>query len=181
MQRNRPAPHCFVLPPRPVGPGHGELDFLLEGRPSHLGSQPANGRGRNAAGLGDGLRCVARVEITLRHQLEDRDGAAAVGQHRVAHQAGRNSGRHAAGERSRRFEDERLAGLVAGEEPVIRRTRRLDHQPPGVGIAAQVVDIDPVGLQQFVDQREHEEAVGAGPDADPFIGNRRITGAHRVY
>ena len=180
MQRDRPAAHRLVAPPGPVGPRHGELDFLLEGGAGHLGGEPANRRGRNAAGLGDGLRRVARIEIALGHQLEDRHGAPAVGQHRLADEAGRNSGRHAAGERSRRFEDERLAGLVAGEEPVIRRARRLDHQPAGVGVAAEIVDIDPVGLQQFVDQREHEKPVGAGPDADPFVGDRRITGAHRV-
>ena len=181
VQRDRSATHRLVAPPRPVGPRHRELDFLLEGGTSHLGSQPANGRGRNAAGLGDGFRCVTRVEITLGHQLKDRDRAPAIGQHRVADEAGRNSGRHTAGERSRRFEDQRLAGLVAGEEPVIRRPRRLDHQPAGVGIAAQIVDIDPVGLQQFMDQREHKKSVGAGPDPDPLIGNRRITGAHRVH
>ena len=31
-----------------------------------------------------------------------------------------------------------------------------------------------------MDQREHEQAVGAGADADPFVGDRAVAGAHRV-
>ena len=34
--------------------------------------------------------------------------------------------------------------------------------------------------QQLVDQRRHEQAVGAGLDADPFVGDGVVAGAHRV-
>ena len=146
----------------------------------HLGREPPNSRGRNAASLGNGFGRVARVEIALGDELKDRDRAPAVGQRRVADEAGRDSRRHAAGERSRRFEDERLAGLVAGKEPVISRARSLDHQPGGIGVAAEIIDIDPIGLEQFVDQRQHKKPVRAGPDPDPFVGDRRIAGAHRI-
>ena len=33
---------------------------------------------------------------------------------------------------------------------------------------------------QAVDERAGKETVGARPDADPFIGDRRIAGAHRI-
>src|SRR6266403_2408766 len=32
-----------------------------------------------------------------------------------------------------------------------------------------------------MDQRQHEQPVGAWPDPDPFVGDRRIAGAHRIY
>ena len=35
-------------------------------------------------------------------------------------------------------------------------------------------------LQQLVDQREREQAVGARADADPLVGDRAVAGAHRV-
>ncbi len=31
-----------------------------------------------------------------------------------------------------------------------------------------------------MDQGHHEQAVGARPDAYPFIGDGRVTGAHRI-
>ena len=34
--------------------------------------------------------------------------------------------------------------------------------------------------QQLVDQREREQAVGAGADADPLVGDRAVAAAHRV-
>ena len=35
-------------------------------------------------------------------------------------------------------------------------------------------------LQQLMDQRQDQQAVGARPDADPVVGDRRIAGAHRI-
>ncbi len=35
-------------------------------------------------------------------------------------------------------------------------------------------------LQQLVHQRQHEQAVGARRDADPFVGDGGIAGAHRI-
>ena len=34
--------------------------------------------------------------------------------------------------------------LAAGKEPVIGRTRRLDHQPGGIGVTNQIIEIDPI-------------------------------------
>ena len=63
---------------------------------------------------------------------------------------------------------------------MVGSARRIDHQPAGIGVAHQVVDIDFTGTQQFMDQRHDEQAVGARPDSDPFVGDCRIAGAHRV-
>ena len=49
-----------------------------------------------------------------------------------------------------------------------------------VRVAHQVIQIDAVAAQQFVDQREREQAVGAGADADPFVGDRAVAGAYRI-
>ena len=60
------------------------------------------------------------------------------------------------------------------------RARRIHHQPGRVGVAHQEIEIDAVGLQQLMHDRQHQQAVGAGRDADPFVGDRRIAGAHRI-
>ena len=49
-----------------------------------------------------------------------------------------------------------------------------------VGEAHQIVEIDFLGAHQFMDQRADEQAVGARPDADPFVGDRAIAGADRI-
>ena len=76
--------------------------------------------------------------------------------------------------------DQRPAVGVAGDQPVIGVARCVDHQPGGVGPADQVVEVDPPGVQELVDQAHDEEPVGAGADADPFVGNGRVAGADRV-
>jgi len=147
----------------------------------HFGGEASNGGRRDAAGLGDRFGCVAGVQITLGDELKDRDGAPAARHRCLADQTGRNSRRQATGERSRRLQNEGFTGIVAREEPVIRRSWGLDHQPGGVGVAAEVIDIDVVGLEQFVDQREDKKPIRPWPDPDPLVGYRRIAGPHRVY
>ena len=63
---------------------------------------------------------------------------------------------------------------------MLGRARRIDDQPGRVGVAHQVVDVDLPRLEQFVDDCEDQQAVGAGADADPVVGDRRIAGAHRI-
>ncbi len=75
---------------------------------------------------------------------------------------------------------QRVAAVVAREQAVVRGPRRIHHQPGRVGVAHQVVEVDAVGPQQLVDQRQHEQAVGARADADPLVGDRGIAGAHRI-
>ena len=78
------------------------------------------------------------------------------------------------------FEHQRLPVRVAGEQTMLGRTRRVDDEPRRVRIADEIVDVDPARLEQFVNHRQDQKAVRARPDADPVVGNRRITGAHRV-
>ena len=75
---------------------------------------------------------------------------------------------------------QRVAGRVAREQAVVVLAGIADHQPGRVGVAHQVVDIDLLGRQQLVHQRTGEQPVGAGPDADPFVGNGVVAGAHGV-
>ena len=57
---------------------------------------------------------------------------------------------------------ERMAGDVAREEPVIGAARIAHHQPGRVGVAGEEIEIDAIGLQQLMDERQDEEPVGAG-------------------
>jgi hypothetical protein len=79
VHRDRAAAHGGVAAAGPVGPGDGELDRLVEGDVGELGGEAADGVGGNAAGRGDGVGGVARVEVALGDQLEDRHGVAAEG------------------------------------------------------------------------------------------------------
>ena len=50
----------------------------------------------------------------------------------------------------------------------------------GVGVAQQIIEIDAAGLQQLMNESKYEQAVGAGSDADPVIGNGVVAGTARV-
>src|SRR6266404_891450 len=115
MYRNRTTAHRLVTPSGPVGPRHGKFDLLFEGSVTELLGEPPDRRGRDAAGLCDRRRGVARIEIALGHKLKDGNRAPAIGERRIADEAGRNTRCNAAGERSGSLENERLARLVAGE------------------------------------------------------------------
>ena len=169
-----------MLPVGPVGPGHRHLDLFAERSRGDLAGEAADAGGRDAAGGGDSFRRVLRVEISLGDQLEHRHGAAAVGERRLADDARLDIGTQRAAYPAVGFEHQRFARLVAGEQPVIGSARRLDHQPGGVGVAPEIGEIDLVGFQQLMDQRQHEQPVGAGADADPFVGDCRIPRAHRI-
>ena len=113
---------------------------------------------KRAEGLGtrsfdDVVRRVAQVEIAFGDELEHRHGAAAVGQPRLADDARLDPRTHTARQTSRAVEHQRFARVVAREQPIVGGARRLDHQPGGIGVAAEIVEIDLVGAQQLVDQR----------------------------
>src|SRR3546814_11260792 len=63
--------------------------------------------------------------------------------------------------------------------PTLFRSLVLDHEPGGVGVADEIVPIHLLRLQELVNQREGEQAVGAGTDAEPLVGDRRIAGLDR--
>ena len=179
--------------PRPAGRASSRGD----GRPSRSrvarSRSPARmrcGRSRRRAS-GCARPGCRRPDPPFRARIAGRDSArrsagtpAPRGGRRGAWRRRRCAPRHRAVSRSRGrrrgAQHQRLAALVAGEKTVIGGAGVLDHQPGGVGVAAEIGQIDLVGAQQFVDQRQHEQPVGAGADADPFVGDRRIAGAHRV-
>ena len=73
----------------------------------------------------------------------------------------------------------RRVGIVR-EHPFAVAARLQQHQLRRVGEALQEGVVDAVAGDQLVQQRHEERAVGAGLDRDPFVGDRRVAGAHRV-
>ena len=88
MQRDRAASHRFVAPARPIGPRHGEFDFLVKCSARHLGREPPDCRRPYPASAGDALGRVAGVQIALGNKLEHRHGSPAIGKHCVADEPG---------------------------------------------------------------------------------------------
>ena len=181
VHRDRPADHLVVLAPGPVRPGHVQLDFLLEGGVRQFGGDAADGVGRHAGLVLDHVGRVLRLQVTLGHQFEGRPTNGAVFQREAAAERGRDVGQQGVdGRVGVAVPGQRLAVRVAQEQAVLRVARFVAHQPGGVGVAHQELEVDFLRLDQFVDQSHHEQAVGAGPDADPFVGDRRVARAHRV-
>ncbi len=177
---DRPADHALVAPAEAVGPRLLDDDLLLEGRLGQFRGDPADSRGVDAAGGRHLLGRIGRVEITFREQAEDGYGTTAVRQvHRLLECRPRLRVVMTARRPALPVPDHRLAVFVAQEQAVVV-SLRADHQPGGVGVAGHIVEIDPASAQQLVNQREHEEPVGSRGDPDPFVGDGRIAGAHRV-
>ena len=126
------------------------------------------------------LRRVALVEIARRHQLEHRTRLAPIAERDLADQARRDVRRQRVVNGAGLVGAQRVAAVVAHEQAVARGPRRIHHQPGRVGVAHQEIEVDAVGLQQLMHDRQHEQAIGAGRDADPFVGDRGIAGAHRI-
>ncbi len=74
---------------------------------------------------------------------------------------------------------EGLAFGVLHEQALLRPLGGV-HQQGCVGPAGQVVKVHLARLQQAVDQRQDQQAVGAGRDAVPVIGHGGISGADGV-
>ena len=182
VERHRPADEAVMPLAVHVGPGLVDEDRLVEGDAGDLGGQPADRRGGNAGFGRDRLRRIFRIEIFFGQQLERRHGQAAVVKLR--------SGPTAPAARpcvptgtTRSVTVSKTSGLPSASRansPCSAVAGRIDHQPGRVGIAHQIVDIDLPRLQQFVDDRQDQQPVGARPDADPVVGDRRIAGAHRI-
>src|SRR6267154_1853541 len=134
-----------MLASGPIRPCDRDLDLLSESGRRDLAGNPTDRLGRDTADRRDGLRRIARIEIALGDELKYRHGAAPVGQLRFANDARFAAGFEPARQPARAVEHERFAGLVAREEAVIGAAGRLDDEPSGVGVAAEIVEIDLVG------------------------------------
>ena len=69
---------------------------------------------------------------------------------------------------------------IAHEHAVVRRVLVEINQLRRVGVIDQEVAVEQAGLDQHMDQRQEQRAVGARLDRHPLIRDRRIAGAHRV-
>ena len=181
VHRDRPADHLVLLAPGPVGPFDVEHDFLVERGLGQFGGDAPDVVCGHAGAQCRGFRAVIGIHVTVGHDLERGHGGAAVFQRVFADHGRRDPGEAGIGDLPGVLVPaQRFAVGAAGEQAVIGRTRVADHQPRRVGVAHQVVEIDLVGVQQFVDQRQHERAVAARTHPDPFVGNGGIAGLDRV-
>ena len=76
--------------------------------------------------------------------------------------------------------DQRLAFVIAQKQAILRGAGRVNHQPWRVGVAHEVVVIDPLVRKQLMHDGEREQAVSAGPDRHPFVGDGAVAGAYRI-
>ena len=73
-----------------------------------------------------------------------------------------------------------LPALVGQDQAVFVAGRVLVNQAGGVGETGEVFKVDLACFHQAMDEGQNEQPVGAGGDADPFVGDRVVTGADRV-
>ncbi len=176
-----PADHLRVPPARAVRPGNVERDLLLEGGRGQLAGDAPDGFRGDAAARGHRVRGILRIETALGEQVQGGNRAPAIRQHHLAGEARRDVRRLRVDRRvAARVPGERAALGIARKEPVIGLAGVADDEPGRVGVAGEEGEIDPFEAQQFVDERKHQQAVGAGADAQPLVGNGRIAGAHGV-
>ena len=69
---------------------------------------------------------------------------------------------------------------ITHEQTVFGTTRIIDDQIGRVGVADQIVDIDLAGLNELLRQGHHQQPVGPRGDRKPFVGDRGISGTHRI-
>ncbi len=181
MHGHRPAGSVVVTAAGVVGPGNVERDLLLEGGLRQLARDAPDDVGGNSGRCGRLVGTVFVGEVSFGDQRERRPHASAIRQFERADQRRRNIDTCGIDRAvARLVECKRLALVVPRKQTVVCPAGIVDHQPGCIGVANQVVEVDLLCTQQFVDQCADEHAVGAGPDADPFVGDRAITGADRI-
>ncbi len=188
VERDRVAGHRVVLVAPGVGPRDRQLDFLVARGHAHLVREAADRLGRDARNLRGPLGCV--VLDAILQQLER-------GLHRRAVLEREFADERRVGARCVR--DHGLVGVPVPPEFVLRVVARFFvgdfganehaelvfvrvqvHQLAGVRVLDDEVAVVQTLRKDFVDHREQERAVGAGADRHPFVGDRRVAGAHRV-
>ena len=170
-----------VTAPAGIRPGHRQLERLLEGRVDELGGDAPDGRRGHAAALGRCFRRIGIVEVAFRDQVEDGCAAPAVDfecpdECRIAIHGGDRCG-----DAGGAVPHAQAAVRVAQEQSVVGGARLGDQQSGRVRVAREIFQIDPLRLQDFVDDGQHEQPVGARPDADPFVGDGAVAGPARIY
>ena len=140
-----------------IGPRLLDANLVIEGRLGQLAGNAANGVGRNATAFGDPIRRILRIEVAFNDALEHRHGLAAIGKRDFANDHRLDAGgvcQHAAVRSP--IKAQRIAVGITCKQPVIGGTRIVDHQPVRIAVSHQVIEVDAVGTQQFVDQRKGE-------------------------
>ena len=77
-------------------------------------------------------------------------------------------------------DDELLSGFVGQEQSELVGRAVAVHEARRVREAREVFQIDPTGLHQAMNQRQYEQPVRARRYAQPFVGNRVVSGANRI-
>ena len=175
VHRDRAADHLGVLAAVRVGPRDRQRDGMVERGFGQFARDPADGVGGDPAAFADRVGRVLRVEVAFGDEVERRHRGAAIGQRDLADDRRRHvDAVRVGGGVGGAVEAQRLAVGIAREQAVVGAAGIAHHQPVRVGVAHQVVEVDAVGLEQFMDQREREQPVGAGPDPDPLVGDRAV-------
>ena len=181
VHRDGAADHLVLLAPGPVGPFDVEHDFLVERGLGQFGGDAPDMVGGDAGPQSRHLGTVSRIHIAVGHDLERRHGFAPVDQGKLADHRRGDARQSCIGDLAGILVPaQRLAVGPAGEQSVIGGAGIADHQPRRIGVAHQIVEIDLVGMEQFVDQRHDERAVAARLYPDPFVGDCRIAGLDRI-
>ena len=178
---DRAADDLVMLAAPHVGPLDGQLDGLFECHVRHFQRDAFDGLGRQAAFQRDVLRRIALVEIALDHDRHHGLDTTSVGRDILAEQRRGDVAVEAVAEGFLvDIPDQGMVVLAAQEQAVAQLSRRLHHQPGGVGVTHQEFVVEFFVLQQHVHHRHGEQTVHAGLDRQPFVGNGRIAGTHRI-
>ena len=165
----------------PVRPRDVDGNLLLKRDFGDFCRNPPDCRGGNAGSVCRCIWRIGRIEVAARQQLEHRPGASSIN-HVVRTGQGGGSAWGICIDQTVlcAVPHQRAAVSVPDEQAVLSFARRLTNKPSGIRVADQEVQIDPSRAQQLVHQGEDEQAVGARPDPEPFVGNGRIAGSNRI-
>ena len=146
VHRDRAAGHFDVAFARPIRPRLIERNGLVESGLGKFTSNAANCFGGNTGFDCGPFRRIVRTKIAFRHQNERWHGCAPVWQPVLTRERRLRRPAHGADESARlAISAQRMPGRVAREKSVFGRTGRADHQPAGVGVAGEIVEIDALG------------------------------------
>ena len=175
------AGHGGVGSPTEVGPCAVQGDRVVEGGAGDFGGELADAGRGDAGGAGHGFGGVIIAEIPVGHVVQDR----AVGDPGVPVSSGQVGLYPLAVPRCQPagavVDDLRFAVFVTQEQAVLGGIGVFVDQHGRVGEAGEVGQVDAACLHQQVDEGEDEQAIRAGGDAIPVVGDGVIAGADRVY